>query len=87
MFIVKISLHFTNPLIDVGIKSRNSSPSNPLLHVTTVQPKIYRPKAKNKYTPIIYDDADDDLYFLKAHGTAMTRSSQWNHRPRNDLFL
>ena len=72
MFIVKISLHFTNLLIDVGIKSRNSSLYNPLVHVITVPPKIWRPKARNKYKPIIYHDVDDNLYVLKVYGKART---------------
>ena len=37
-------------------------------------PKIWRPKAKNNYKPIIFDDVDDDLYVLKRYGKAMKRT-------------
>ena len=69
---LKNSHNFTDPLVDVGVKLRNSRPPNPLVRVITVPTKAWRPKAKNKYKPIIYHDVDDDLYVLKVYGKAMT---------------
>ena len=60
---------------------------NPFVHVITVPPKIWRPKAKNNYKPITYNDVDDDLYVLKRYGKEMIRSPTWTPRPRNDLIL
>ena len=60
---------------------------NPLVYVITVLPKIWRPKAKNNYKPISYNDVDDDLYVLKHYGKEMIRSPTWTPRPRNDLIL
>ena len=39
---------------------------------------MWRPKAKNKYKPIIYHDVDNDLYVLKSYGKAMTLSPTGN---------
>ena len=61
--------------------------TNPLVHVITVSPKIWRPKAKIEYTRIIYYDIDDDLDVLKAYGKSTTWPPQWKLRPHTDLIL
>ena len=48
-------------------------------------PKIWRPKAKHNYKPIIYTDVNDDLYVLKRLGKFMTRSPTWNPCLLTDL--
>ena len=45
--------------------------TNPLVHVITVPPQIWRRKTKNNYAPIIYHGVDDDLYVLKTYGKSM----------------
>ena len=52
-----------------------------------VPPKIWRPKSKNNYKPIVFTDVDDDLYVLRSYGKAMTRSSIWKPRPRTGIIL
>ena len=49
-------------------------------------PKIWRPKAKNNYKPIIFDDVDDDLYVLKRYGKAMKRTPALKPRPRDEPY-
>ena len=62
-------------------------PNNSLVHVMTVSPKNWRPKAKHNYEPINYKDIDDDLYVLNFFDKAMKQSPTWTPRPRTDLIL
>ena len=66
--------------------SKNHITNNNLVHVITVPPKNWQPKAKNNYKPIIYTDVDDDLYVLKHFCKYMTRSPTWKSRPRSAII-
>ena len=65
----------------------NPITSYPSINVITISPKIWRKKLVNEYTPIIYDDDEEDLYVFKSFGKGMKRSSHFTPRPRSYLIL
>ena len=72
----QISNIFSNPITSLSS-----------INVITVPLKIWRKKPVNEYTPIIYDDVDEDLYVFKSFGKIMKRSSHFTPHPRSDLIL
>ena len=46
----------------------NPITSHPSINVITVPSKFWRKKPVNTYTPLIYDDVDEDLYEFKSFG-------------------
>ena len=57
------------------------------LQVIIVLPKIWPPKAKSRYKPIVFIDMDYDLYILSTYGKVTTRSPQWKLRSITYLVI
>ena len=56
------------------------------VNVISVPPKIWRPKQKTNYKPMICTDVDEDLYIFKSFGKSMKRAASWTPRPRSDVI-
>ena len=65
----------------------NPITSHPSINVITVPTKFRRKKSINTYTPVIYNDVDEDLYVFKSFGKSMKLPSHHTPRPRSDLIL
>ena len=65
----------------------NPITSHPSINVITVPTKFRRKKSINTYTPVIYNDVDEDLYVFKSFGKSMKRSSHYIYIPCSDLEL
>ena len=56
------------------------------VNITSLPPKIWRPKPKNNYNPMVCTDDDESLYIFKHCGKTMKRTPLWTPKPRKDLI-
>ena len=70
------NISFPNPIV-----------SSSLISVIKVPPKFLRKKHVNKYSPLLYDDVDEDLYVFKSFGKSIKRTRNFSHRPRSDFII
>ena len=62
------------------------SPFFSAVKIISVQPKIWRPKPKNNYKPMVCTDVDEDLYTFKSCGKIIKRAESWTSRPCSDVI-
>lgn len=67
--------------------TKNQYPAAPIM-VINIPPKIWRPKAKNKYTPPMQiDDIDEGLFLFEKFGKCIFKpSTKWQDNLRTDLI-
>ena len=56
------------------------------INVISVPLKIWSPKKKNNYKPMICTNVYEDLYIFKSYGKTMKRSKSWTPRSRSDVI-
>ena len=83
---------YSNNLVSTFLNPSSLKDSNECIafestvNAISVPPKIWRPKQKTNYKPMICTDVDEDLYIFNPFGKSMKRAESWTPRPRSDVI-